>query len=378
MGKIDHLTSEALAEVLKGGPLYSAQAIHVQHCGDCRRTLAASLMSSRLVRPGRPQGVGKHVDSRLIERVHAAAYEFEELGSGGLSEFLATLRHLNECDPCFARFFALHQELTPTPQAIKGAIAHFASGQSVRVGTLLVTRTLEKLRQTFLPARPIEQLAVPMRDYPVAAPMRQASEFASSSGDLLSQAEGSARRLANLMRDEATELARFRKAISGSVHFADRAQPFRDLAHSFQGLAHWLAEHAEMAEALKASMSALSAEADRIAVLEDRRRTEVHVAEPEHLSLPGLSVEITAKWSGESGALTIAVRDSDTDAPRSGVEVTPLSAGYAPQANSAVTDGTGHAQIALYAGTTGLRILVDPATKPWVIGVQVREEHPLR
>lgn len=430
MLKIDHLTSDWLAEVLKGARLDSAQAYHVEHCGDCRRRLATSLLVGRIATSSSEPGPGRHPDSKALARLHAAAFEYEELGSGGLAEYLATLRHLKQCDACFARFFALHQALTPSAQAVQGAVSRFQGGQRARrVGTLLVTRTLEKLRQTFVPsvsleteqtaddnsllgalarlrrgdstppafedrmARAASVLSAsafldqwlsedepdsPVRDHRVARSMGPPGDPARSAKELLESSEERALKLAQLLQHESAEVGRFRKALAASGRLDAKAEALRDLVRDFERLSEVLDAHESTAHALRQAMSALGAELGRIAELEAQQRTRVFTAAPELLSLPDLILELSMTWSGEKGFLAVVARDPVTGEPRLGVELTPQSAGYAPPAASVVTDSSGHARVALNAGTTGLRIATDPSSKPWLVGIEVRDEHPLR
>jgi hypothetical protein len=200
------------------------------------------------------------------------------------------------------------------------------------------------------------------------------AEPAPSAKKLLESSEERAAQLAQLLQDESVEVGRFRKALAASGRLPDKAVALPDLGPEIERLSRALDASASMADALRAEMSELG----KIAALEAQQRTRVFTAEPEILSLPDLTLELSTMWSGEKRSLTVVTRDPETGEPKPGVVLTPQSAGYAPPAASVVTDRSGHARIALHAGTTGLRIATDPSSKPWLVGIEVRDEHPLR
>lgn len=431
MLKIDHLTSDRLTEVFQGARLDSAQAYHLKHCGDCRRTVAASLLVGRLGRASSAPIPGPHVDSGALAQLHAEAFEFEELGGGGLGRYLATLRHLNQCDVCFARFFALHQSLTPTEQAVQGAISRFERGQRLqRAGTLRITRTLEKLRQTFLPAKPaahaarggddrslagavarltqdeadnlvsedrlsVDALLPPaalsldaqlsmeesiprVSHFRISASVEPRPQATQSAEDLLEAAEEQARQLASLMQEGAAELASFRKGLTAARRPHGKEQTLPALMRDFEHLNSRLERFRAQAPALTEAMSSLKGELDRIAELEQRLRTQEFVAMPEYVSLPDLTLAISTRWRGDSGVLTVVAQDPETDAPRPGIELIPQVADYVPASASVLTDSSGRARIPLHAGVVGLRVVTSASAKPWLINIEVEEQHPLR
>jgi hypothetical protein len=431
MLKIDHLKSNQLAEVLNGGRLDSAQAYHVEHCGQCRRTMAASLLAGRIGRPGADAVVGVHLESGSLDRLHAAAYEYEELESHGLAKFVASMRHLNRCDACFARFFALHQSLTPSPHSVAAALSRFKSGQSAqRVGTLQVTRTLERLQQVFFADRPaaswrktddhslvaalanlssdqidlsdFSESKVPaaasshpspsmmnwssMRHTPSVAfdtfmsreSMEPAASLVPSIEELRESAAQQAEQLEKLLQEESTEIARIRKRLTVSRSRADDGGTLRILLTDFERTTEIQEAHEWRAEFLRSTMRSLKIELDRIDELTQQQRSQLYVAAPQYVKLPDLLLEFTASWQGEAGWLAVVARDSITHELRPGVELTAQSAGYEPTAPPESTDIVGQARVPLHAGTTGLRISCGPPAKPWFISIEVQEQHPLR
>jgi hypothetical protein len=204
------------------------------------------------------------------------------------------------------------------------------------------------------------------------------AEPARSAKELLESSEQQARQLAHLLQAESAEVGHFREALAASGPLPDNPGAVRDLVRDFERLSLALDKHESMAHALRAAMSSLRAELGRIAELEAQQRTRVFTTGPELLSMPDLTLELSTMWRGEKGVLTVVTRDPETGEPKPGVVLTPQSAGYAPPAASVVTDRSGHARVALHPGTTGLRIATDPSSKPWLVGIEMRDEHPLR
>jgi len=430
MLKIDHLTKDQLADTFKSGRLDSAQAYHVEHCGVCRTSLADAVLAARIGRAPSEPALGQHLDARSLEEFHLTAYEHYGLGVSGLRDFLETLRHLNRCDACFARFFDLHQALTPSQSAVEGAVASFEAGQPYkRAGTLVITRALERLSQFFQPkpgaAEPAgaadarSQLAMlrrslvepldlpPPSEAPRSAsasppggvwfslmasesgllPPSPASMSASMARSLAPEedldhlrriVEQRARELAELLQQEAEELARFRRSFGLAAKQKDSSEAMEAQKHALQQLQASMKAHAAYADDLRYTIAALEAELVRRQELEKLRQVHLFLAEPERISLPGMTLEVTTSWRGDAGLIEVMARDSSSSAPVPGVRLDVRSDAPRSGDQAVETDSDGRAALLLDADTTGLLVWLDDPAKPWLIQIEQREDPSTR
>jgi hypothetical protein len=430
MLKIDHLTKDQLADTFKSGRLDSAQAYHVEHCGVCRTSLADAVLAARIGRAPSEPALGQHLDARSLEEFHLTAYEHYGLGVSGLRDFLDTLRHLNRCDACFARFFDLHQALTPSQSAVDGAVASFEAGQPYkRVGTLVITRALERLSQFFQPkpgaaeqagaadARSqlsmlrrslVESLDLPPPSeaprsasasppdgvwfslmtsesgLPPPSPASMSASMGRSLGPdedldhLRGVVEQRARQLAEILQQEAAELARFRRSFVLAAKQKDSTEAMKAHVQGFKHLQGVMESHAVHADDLLRTMAMLGVELERREALEELRLTRLFIAEPERIALPGVTLELTTSWQGAVGRIEVTARDSSSSAPLPGVRLDVRS--EVPRSSDQVveTDSDGRAALRLDADTTGLLVWLDDPAKPWLIRIEQREDPSTR
>lgn len=411
---LQHLTKDQLVGLLRDSEPDMGWLEHLRTCPDCRGELALSVLIGGLMRSKGSADGADHLPSTRIREAHAAAFEFDELKP---TQFIAALRHMNRCDRCYARFFALHESHTPSNRAVSGAIERFSQGQSRRrAGTLRIIRSLERLAQAFEPIiRPAGSVGLRSRRIPVAnllTPGRPDDVPLVLARSPLAMSDSSA-----WIADEIDPVMRKLSRESPRVFFRESspddgwdkldsraqtaAQSLEEAAGQVQNLRNQArtAEQEGDEEKLELTLDELNRLQERFAsvtaplkeireqsqqvvkelrgrLVEVRRRNQkLYETEPEKIVLPSLELLVVSKWRGRSGDLEISAVDPETHEPRPDVEITPVVTKGTPLP-SIRTDARGRAVVPLKQQLVGLEIVVDPTEKPWVIDIAI-SSHPL-
>ena len=372
--KIDHLTSDQLAGVLHDPEPDIVWLEHLRTCADCRNNLATQALERGLMAE-LADASGNHLQPGRIRQLHAEAFERENTSP---KAFLAGLQHVANCSVCYARFFALHQDLTPSKMAIAGALLAFDAGQPRRLGLLRVFRSYQRVLQTFRD----DALAVRQSrsGYPHAV-SRQDEHFsarfapAESAGDFDIGPATSASVPASVPRHDAADapqatlntladiesaLSILRKELGQSYQRYQNAERRADSSEMTSALTEiesldrrieettsWLTHaRAMLLQSVKGGMQRVHEVA--------RLNADSASSEPTTIEIPGASLTIVSQWTGRRGRLEIVATDASTGAARPGVEFTAIRG--RDTEHRTLSDADGRAVIELDEAMSGIRI----------------------
>ncbi len=406
MLKIDHLEADELRHLLRRARLDSAQAYHVENCASCRSRLGKVLLNSGLFKSADPSEQpddrsSVHLTGPQLNDLHAQTFEREVLGRGGMTHFIATLRHVAECDDCFTRFLELHEALSPSEAMVEGALSSFRAGRTFRrAGVMSIVRTLAGLDVQFaassedvsgdaerlerpsvwinarsMPAQSMSRSVAPpepgldaqlsMRKDSVPYPMNS-----DGLGAALSGLQFALKTQLELTESLRTELTRRRSDPST----ASRRRDFGKLVERLSESAALHREHLD--QVLQLATDELLRR-ERLQQLEHEFRTREDQSPSSAFEFDGIALEVMGQWRAGQCLLMFTARDPSTQSPISSVHISVVEAAAESEVTQRVTsDEAGRAELIVSRSTAALEIEAPSSRKPWRLQLNLVERPP--
>jgi hypothetical protein len=336
----DHIPSNLLARVLSGGQDIEEVFWHMRECAKCRRAFATTILIGRLVSKQkgteRPEGGvpverldnieqttlgvrAGHLSGVDLDWFHAVAFEGQDFDG---SRYVELGRHLNTCDSCFARFFSLHEYLSPSPAAVARAVSAFVDSRQERpLGSLSLFLQKSFRRPRFRPAATLDIGEV---------------AFDNALSDALeSHKKSSAGRKSPLMDDDSeADAPVMNMSFIREDPFARNSLPSRSLSFD----AYVVPDESTI------------------------KKVEVQIA--------GMTAQIGVSFESEQPFLLVRFVVTDGDAPCPGVTIIGVNRGGLKE-HAAETDAQGNASIPIGPELEALQIKTLPGETPWILKLEI-------
>lgn len=407
MLKIDHLEPDELRVLLQRARLDGAQAYHVQQCATCRANLGKVLLTAGLFRSPEPSASTDtrhtlHLTAKQLHELHAQTFERTELGHGGMTRFIAALRHVAGCDDCFSRFLELHEALSPSEAMVDGAVASFRAGRSFRrAGVLSILRDLAGLDLWFTGApttsSPEPDSQMSSHEFrsrvfrsPPRAVLQRIARLPEESEAQMSMREadvpwpGRSDELSSAMSGLTYELkAQLELLESLKTEVAHRrsdpstASRHRDFGKLVEQLAAAAASHRQQLEQVLQLASDELQRRERLKELEHQFQIREDQSPPSAFVFDDVALEVTGHWRAGQCLLMLEARDPQTQSPISGIQISVVEGVPGSAATQrATSDDTGRAELLVGRTSAALELEVPWNAKPWRLQLNLVERPP--